>query len=79
MNFDEYLAKNKHDSAKLKRLILNGQLKTKPKEWSDIQIQDIEKDVLGLDANGKEIRPFSPSTPPVSPGPMPDAHCQRSG
>lgn len=50
MDFDEYLAQNKSDSAKLKSLILNGQLKTKPKEWSDIQIQDktIEMNYYGL-------------------------------
>ncbi|MDU3154304.1 DUF4153 domain-containing protein [Hafnia alvei] len=50
MDFDEYLAQNKSDSAKLKSLILNGQLKTKPKEWRDIQIQDktIEMNYYGL-------------------------------
>ncbi|MDU7481962.1 MAG: DUF4153 domain-containing protein [Hafnia alvei] len=50
MDFDEYLAQNKSESAKLKSLILNGQLKTKPKEWSDIQIQDktIEMNYYGL-------------------------------
>ncbi|MGL4681844.1 MAG: DUF4153 domain-containing protein [Hafnia alvei] len=50
MDFDEYLAQNKSDSTKLKSLILNGQLKTKPKEWSDIQIQDktIEMNYYGL-------------------------------
>ena len=50
MDFDEYLAQNKSDSAKLKSLILNGQLKTKPKEWSDIQIQDttIQMNYYGL-------------------------------
>ncbi|NLS54758.1 DUF4153 domain-containing protein [Hafnia alvei] len=45
MDFDEYLDKNKRDSTKLKSIILNGQLKTKPKEWSDIQIQDTTIDI----------------------------------
>lgn len=48
-NFRDTLNKNTLDTAKLKNIILGGQLKAVPKEWSDIQIQDTTIDVSYYD------------------------------
>ncbi|MEG2661251.1 MAG: DUF4153 domain-containing protein, partial [Hafnia sp.] len=48
-NDRDTLDNNTLDAAKIKDIILGGQLKAVPKEWSDIQIQDTTVDVSYYD------------------------------